>query len=99
MTIHHDPQTSALGTHRWVIPAGLAAVAATLVIGVTQYRPGTDSDVTSRPVSVSDAGDLTQSRVLVQDAIDEALAANRGGEFTRAQDTVQQAIDEALANS
>ena len=97
MTVHHTPQTSAFANHRWVVRAGLAAVAATLAIGLSQYRAGTDSDVASRPMSVSDAPDLTRSGVLVQDAIDEALAANRVSDFTRAQDLVQGAIDSALA--
>jgi hypothetical protein len=98
MTIQHVRETSALGnrideTHRpriyrWAVPAGLVAVAATAVIGVTQYRSDSGD---------GNPGDLTRSQVLVQDAIDEALAANQAGEFTRAQNTVQDAIDEALA--
>ncbi|HZI46081.1 MAG TPA: hypothetical protein VFD53_12720, partial [Ilumatobacter sp.] len=74
--------------YRWAVPAGLVAVAATAVIGVTQYR--SDGDPANRR-------EFTRSQVLVQNAIDEALAANRGSELTRAQDTVQAAIDEALA--
>ena len=98
MTIQHVPETPAVEhrideTHRprhyrWAVPAGLVAVAATAVIGVTQYRGHSDQ---------GEGGDLTRSQVLVQDAIDAALAANRGSEFTRAQDTVQEAIDAALA--
>ena len=95
MTIQHAPETSTVEhrieetqrprAYRWAVPAGLVAVAATAVIGVTQDR------------GHSDRGDLTRSQVFVQDAIDEALAANRSADFTRAQDTVQDAIDEALA--
>src|SRR5688572_28837951 len=98
MTIQHAPETSPVGhrieeTHRprnyrWAVPAGLVAVAATAVIGVTQHRGDSEHD---------DRADLTRSQVLVQDAIDSALAANRVSDFTRAQDLVQDAIDSALA--
>jgi hypothetical protein len=121
MTIQHAPETSPVGhrieetqrprAYRWAVPAGLVAVAATAVIGVTQYRSDSDDgdrgDFTRSQVLVQDAidaaltanrsADLTRAQDTVQDAIDEALAANRAGEVTRAQDTVQDAIDEALA--
>ena len=123
MTIQHAPETPAVGHHieqthrprvfRWAVPAGLVAVAATAVIGVTQYRSDSDDgdrgDFTRSQVLVQDAidaalaanraSDVTRSQVLVQDAIDEALAANRTTDFTRAQNLVQEGIDAALASS
>jgi hypothetical protein len=120
MTIQQIPETSTVEhtditrnprNYRWAVPAGLVAVAATAVIGVTQLRGQSDHDdpvdlsrsqvlvqqAIDQALAANRGADFTRSQVLVQDAIDEALTANRGADFTRAQVLVQQAIDEALA--
>ena len=121
MTVQHIPQPSTVARAvdktrrtrivRWAVAAGLAVVAATAVIGVTQYRDqgSTQTEVTRSQVLVQGAidealaanrtGEVTRSQVLVQGAIDAALAANHTTDYTRAQTLVQQSIDSALASS
>ena len=89
MTIQQFPETSTVG-HRWAVPAGAVAVAvaAVAVIGVSHFS-GHDAHAVNTP--------FTRSQVLVQDAIDDAIAANAKPDATRSQVLVQHAIDEALA--
>jgi hypothetical protein len=89
MTIQQYPQTSTVG-RRWAIPAGFVAVAVASVtfIGVSQLRGG-DGHISN--------SDFTRSQVLVQDAIDHALATHGQLDVTRSQVLVQDAIDDALA--
>jgi hypothetical protein len=99
MTIHQDPTTTVAHDlddsprsrrHGWLIPAGVVAVAAVAALGVARYRDDGDQHGVT-------GSNYTGAQVLVEDAIDEALAANRSGDFTTSQVLVQDAIDEALA--
>lgn len=101
MSIQHVPEATIVeegrstghagGVRRWLVPAGLLAVAATSLTLIARDRDGADS-ATVR------TSDFTRSQVLVQRAIDDALAENRPLQFTRSQVLVQRAIDDALAS-
>jgi hypothetical protein len=97
MTTQHSPETTDVGedrnavrrrtVRRWLIPVGVVAVAAAGVIAIAQHR----DEIPTRTIS----GD-TRSQVLVQEAIDAALAEHRLSAVTRSQVLVQEAIDAAL---
>ena len=84
---HPDSITRSRRARRWVVPAGLATVAVVAVLGATQFGDDTSNDATS----------VTKAQTLIQQSIDDALAANHTTDHTRAQTLIQQSIDDALA--